>query len=371
MPPADNNLLTLLLYPFSLLYGLAVWFRNMLFDYQLIKSREFRIPIISVGNITVGGTGKTPLIEYIIGILKKDNNVATLSRGYKRKTRKFILADRDSGVREIGDEPLQIKHKFPDVHVAVDRKRVKGIQQLMGRFPDLDVILLDDAYQHRQVKPGLSILLIDFDHPITRDRLLPAGRLREQAYERRRANIILITKCPNRLKPIERRLIVKDLKLYPFQHLFFTKLSYGNPLPVFEDAASDIGMDEIKSSKPHILMLTGIANPRLYKKHLRSISTRITDMIFPDHHAFSEKDILRITEVFEGIDGPDRYVFTTEKDAMRLKKFTHIESSLKSRLFYIPVGIEFLNEETGNFNTQILNYVRSNKRDSILYKKQM
>ena len=370
MPTANRNILFSLLYPFALLYGFGIWFRNMLFDYRIIKSREFPIPIISVGNITVGGTGKTPLIEYIIGILQDENNMATLSRGYKRKTREFILAGQDSAVSEIGDEPKQIKQKFPDINVAVDRKRVNGIQRLMDKIPDLDVILLDDAYQHRHVNPGLSILLIDFNRPIWEDRLLPAGRLREQAYERRRANIILITKCPDRLRPIERRLIVKDLKLYPFQHLFFTKLKYGDPKPVFEGTDQSVNPNDIKGSKPHILMVTGIANPRLYKKHLRGISTRITEMVFPDHHAYSEKDILRITRVFEGLPDLDRYIFTTEKDAMRLRNFTDIEYSVQSRMFYIPVGIEFLNEDTENFSTQIQNYVRSNKRNSILHKQQ-
>ena len=370
MSAINKNIPALLLYPFALLYGLVVWFRNMLFDYHFLKSREFPIPIISVGNITVGGTGKTPLIEYIIGILRNENNVATLSRGYMRKTREFILAGNDSTVTEIGDEPVQIKQKFPEVHVAVDRRRVNGIQQLMEKIPDMDVILLDDAFQHRYVNPGLSILLIDFNRPLSQDSLLPAGRLREQAYERRRANIILITKCPDRLKPIERRLIVKDLKLYPFQHLFFTKIKYGNPRPVFEGWGQTMNLNNIKTSKPHILMVTGIANPRLYKKHLRGISTRITEITFPDHHDYSEKDIIRITQVFEGLQGADRYIFTTEKDAMRLRNFTNIEYPVQKSMYYIPVGIDFLNEDTENFNAQIKNYVRSNKRDSILHKKQ-
>ena len=269
--PARNNY-TILLYPFSLIYGLMVWIRNSLFDIQAIKSIEFPIPLISVGNITVGGTGKTPHIEYLVELLKDEFTLATLSRGYKRKTRDFILADSLSGISDIGDEPVQIKNKYPDIHVAVDRRRVNGVRELMRRIPELDVILLDDAYQHRHIKPGLSILLIDFNRPLSEDHLLPAGRLREQGYERRRANIILITKCPDRLKPIERRIIVKDLKLYPFQHLFFTKLIYGKPVPVFADINKRIPLEEMKAAKPHILMVTGIAGPRLFKKHLRGIS---------------------------------------------------------------------------------------------------
>ena len=370
MSPSNRNILSSLLYPFALLYGLAVWFRNTLFDIKVIGSREFPIPVISVGNITVGGTGKTPVIQYIIELLKKEYKVATLSRGYKRKTREFILSGPHPTVMQIGDEPVQIKHRYPDIHVAVDRRRVNGIKQLMKRIPDLNVILLDDAFQHRHVNPGLSILLIDFNRPLSEDLLLPAGSLREHAYERRRANIILITKCPDRLKPIERRLIVKDLKLYPFQHLFFTRLVYGAPSPVFETTAITPEPGNFKASKPNILMVTGIANPRLYKKHLRGISTKITEMKFPDHHDYSEKDILNIINAFRELQGPDSYIFTTEKDAMRLRNFTHIAPEVKDRMFYIPVGVAFLNDDIESFNTHIRKYVRSNKRDSILHQQQ-
>jgi tetraacyldisaccharide 4'-kinase len=367
--PSRNNY-KLLLYPFSLLYGLIVWIRNTLFDYNIIGSTEFPLPVISVGNITVGGTGKTPHIEYLVELLRDEFEVATLSRGYKRKTRGFILAGPESGVRDIGDEPVQIKHKFPDIHVAVDRKRVNGIRELMSLLPDLDVILLDDAYQHRYIKPGLSILLIDFNRPLSSDQLLPAGRLREQAYERRRANIILITKCPGRLKPIERRIIVKDLKLYPFQHLFFTKLRYGDPIPVFDDIDAPLSLADMKAQKPVILMVTGIAGPRLFKKYLRGISTRIKELRYPDHHAFSQKDVRKICRTYDEMEGARKLLFTTEKDAMRLRKFTNIESPLRERMYYVPVGIEILNDDKEEFDNHIRNHVRNNKRDSILHKKQ-
>lgn len=368
MPLPTRNNYSILLYPFSLIYGLVIWIRNSLFDLGILKSAEFPIPTISVGNITVGGTGKTPHTEYLVRLLKDEFNVATLSRGYKRKTRKFLLATSDSGVNDIGDEPVQIKHKFPDIHVAVDRKRVNGIKELMKRIPDLDLILLDDAYQHRYVKPGLSILLIDYNRPISEDHLLPAGRLREHVYEKRRASIVLITKCPDRLKPIELRIIYKDLKLFPFQHLFFTKLSYGVPVPVFIETKNPPGLSDMKAARPGILMVTGIAGPRLYKKHLRGISTNIKEMNYPDHHAFTEKDVARIQQSYKEIDEQEKFIFTTEKDAMRLRKFTNIDPSIRDRMFYIPVGIEVLNEEGEIFNNQIQSYVRDNKRDSILHK---
>ncbi len=368
MPGPSRNNLGILLYPFSLLYGLVISIRNLLFDYQVIKSHEFPIPIISVGNITVGGTGKTPLIEYLVELLRDEFNVAVLSRGYKRKTRHFILAGPDSGVLDIGDEPVQIKQKFPGIHMAVDRRRVNGVEQLMKKIPDLDVILLDDAYQHRYIIPGLSLLLIDFNRPITEDCLLPAGRLREHAYEKRRANIILVTKCPDRLKPIERRLIVKDLKLFAFQHLYFTRLGYRNPIPVFMDSNNILTLSEIKATSPEILMIAGIANPRLFKRHLRSISTQITEMTFPDHHSYSHRDIEKILQTFSDMEGRDRFIFTTEKDAVRLRKFTNIDSEIKDRMFLIPIETEFLNDDTENFNNQILKYVKNNRRDSILHK---
>ena len=272
----DIKLSTVLLLPFTLLYGMVISIRNLMFDFDILNSHEFNIPVISVGNITVGGTGKTPHIEYLVRLLKGKFKVATLSRGYKRKSRGFRMADAGSTVEQVGDEPLQMKKKFADIYVSVDKKRVKGINRLMEDIPDLDVVLLDDAYQHRSVKPGLSILLIDYNRPLSQDRLLPAGQLREHAFEKKRANIILVTKCPERLKPIERRLVIKELKLFPFQHLFFTRLKYDQPRPVFPDAARDhLDHDQIRSLKPKLLMLAGIANPRLYKKYLRSIGRKI------------------------------------------------------------------------------------------------
>jgi tetraacyldisaccharide 4'-kinase len=369
MQTSPRNTWRILLYPLSLMYGFIIYFRNLLFDYQLISSEEFDMPVISVGNITVGGTGKTPHVEYLIRLLKDEFNVASLSRGYKRKTRQYILADQNSTIDEIGDESLQIKSKYPDINVAVDRKRVNGIKKLMKEIPDLDVILLDDAYQHRHVKPGLSILLIDFNRPISTDLLLPAGMLREQSFEKRRAHIILITKCPDRIKPIERRLIFKDLKLYPFQNLYFTKLHDKDPVQVFPDMDPSLLRQEIKDIKPHILMISGIANPRSFKKYIRNYSTKITELIFPDHYSYKKKDIQHILQTFQEIEGENKMIMTTEKDAMRLKKFPEIDPSVKTKMYYIPIVIDFLNEDTENFNHHILNYVRHNKRDGILHKR--
>jgi tetraacyldisaccharide 4'-kinase len=367
----DNILLVILLYPFSLIYGFMVSVRNILFDYHVLSSREFSIPLISVGNITVGGTGKTPHIEYLVRLLRTEFRVATLSRGYSRKSQGFQIATETSTVEQVGDEPLQIKKKFPDITVAVDQKRANGIERLMADDGDLDVILLDDAFQHRYVKPGLSILLVDYNRPLSGDRLLPAGRLREQAFEKKRAHIILVTRCPEHLKPIERRLVVKELSLYPFQHLFFTTMNYEDPRPVFPEAVPDpLSQDRFRDLKPGLLMLTGIANPRWFKKHLRGISTRIEELIYPDHHYYSPKDIDLICMKFFSMDAGEKFLFTTEKDAVRLRKYADLDPAVKERAYYVPMYIDFLNDDTRNFNQFVLNYVRNNRRNSILHKKQ-
>jgi tetraacyldisaccharide 4'-kinase len=367
MPAITRYNLNLLLYPFSLLYGLVTFLRNLLYDHNIIKSQEFPIPIISIGNITVGGTGKTPHVEYLVKLLKEQFQVAVLSRGYKRKTRHFILAGLDSDVNDIGDEPLQIKRKFPKVHVAVDRRRVRGVRKLMEKIPGLDVILLDDAYQHRRIKPGLSILLVDFNRPITKDRILPVGRLREKASEKRRANIILITKCPDRLSPVDRQMLAREMMLYPLQHLYFTKMVYGEPVPLFRDAKPELSPSQIISPSTDILMVTGIANPRHFKRHLLSISVRIREKIYPDHHHFRQRDVNNLLRAYRNMEGENRFIITTEKDAMRLGKFLNIDVEIKNRMFYVPIDTEFLNEDRENFNHQILKYVSGNTRDSILY----
>lgn len=359
----------LLLYPFSLIYGLVVYIRNLMFDYQVLKSVEFDIPVICVGNITAGGTGKTPHIEHLIRLLKYESNVAYLSRGYKRKTSRYILATQSSTAEEIGDEARQIRKKFPDIQVAVDRDRVNGIIQLMKGANDLDVILLDDAYQHRNVKAGLSILLFDYNRLPDKDYLLPAGLLREPVSAKKRANIILITKCPESMKPIDRRLIVKDFSLFPFQHLYFTYIKDELPKPVFKTVQKVMTREEIKSMKPHILMIAGIANPSSFKNFVINYSTEIADLLYPDHYSYNEKDIDFIIKKFRAIESTEKIIFTTEKDAMRLEKFYEIDNDIKERMYFIPVTIGFLNEDTENFNQHILSYVRNNKRNSILHKK--
>ena len=214
--------------PLSWLYGLGVGFRNMLFEAGILKSQTYATPVISVGNITVGGTGKTPHVEYLIRLLKDKTNLAVLSRGYKRKSRGFLLADNDSTMYDIGDEPFQIKQKFPDITVAVDKKRTRGISRLINgeAGKDIDVILLDDAFQHRYVRAGISILLVDYHRLIIYDELLPSGRLREPVGSKDRADIVIVTKCPPDIKPMDYRVITKAMALYPYQQLYFSTHEY-------------------------------------------------------------------------------------------------------------------------------------------------
>ena len=308
------------LLPFSWFYGLGVGVRNLLFEMGMLKSRSFDVPVISVGNITVGGTGKTPHVEYLIRLLKSKARVAVLSRGYKRKSSGFVLSDKDTPMRMIGDEPYQIKQKFPDITVAVDKKRTRGISKLTEEDNglDVDVVLLDDAFQHRYVKPGINILLVDYHRLVIYDRLLPAGRLREPVRAKDRADIVIVTKCPKDLKPMEFRVITKAMKLYPYQQLYFSTHDYDAPKAVFPDMAGQEQLSELKAIRSkNILLLTGIASPEQLMHDMQEYESQITPMTFGDHHNFKRKDIEAINETFAQMQEP-KMILTTEKDATRL-----------------------------------------------------
>src|SRR5450759_1558964 len=269
-----KHIKNIFLYPISLLYGLITGFRNFLYDIGILPSVEFPFPVICVGNITVGGTGKTPHTEYIAGLLKENYKVATLSRGYKRKTRDFRIATSSTFVSDIGDEPMQICRNFPDVLVTVDRNRVHGVNTILKEYPETEVIILDDGFQHRKITPGFSILLSDFERLIVRDYMLPFGNLRESKGNMRRADIILITKSPENISPIQRRLIVKEVDKAPYQNLYFTTLTYKAPLPVFESKdPEETHLDLSQCAGCGIVLITGIANPVSYT-HLRAHETR-------------------------------------------------------------------------------------------------
>ena len=353
------------LLPLSWLYGLGVKFRNMLFEIGILHSESFDVPVISVGNITVGGTGKTPHVEYLIELLKDKTKVAVLSRGYKRRTRGFVIADDNATAKTIGDEPLQMKRKYgDDITVAVDRKRCHGIRQLTSDEDGIDVILLDDAFQHRYVKPGVNILLVDYHRLIIYDKLLPAGRLREPLSGKNRADIVIVTKCPHDLKPMEFRVITKAMNLYPFQRLFFTCLEYRNITPVFgsgEQSIDSIGKD------CHILLLTGIASPQQMIEDLSPRCPHITPLTFGDHHTFTSSDVARINNEFAALPHP-KMIITTEKDATRLIAVEGLSEEVRGAMFALPVKIRFMLGQEESFNEKIIGYVRKNSRNSILAK---
>jgi tetraacyldisaccharide 4'-kinase len=357
-----------LLYPISAIYGLIISIRNFLYDYKLFKSTEFEIPVISIGNITVGGTGKTPHTEYLVNLLRKQFIVTTISRGYKRKTKGYQEVQVDSLASAIGDEPLQIKTKFSDIQVIVDEKRVHAIKKIQvqdaAELPD--VILLDDGFQHRSVSPGINILLIDFNRPIDKDQLLPVGRLREARWQMRRANMIIYTKCPQEISPITRRIIMKDVNLRPYQNLFFTTMVYQPLTPVFPDSAIDT--PKLASDAVSVLLVTGIANPEHLRKYLSNFSDDISDLKFPDHHNFNTSNIQQIEQKFAAMGSENKIIITTEKDSMRLKDMD-LSSELKEHLFYIPLKIKFLDSEGKNFDEKIVTYVRENKSNRDLHKR--
>lgn len=367
MQKNNINFGTVILYPFSILYLLGVGIRNQLFNWGILRSAAFNLPVISVGNITAGGTGKTPHVEYLVELLKADFTLACLSRGYKRKTRRFILADETSTAAMIGDEPQQYKQKYPELIVAVDRRRVNGIGELLKIKPPVEVVLLDDAFQHRYVTPGKSILLTDFNRLITDDMPLPAGRLREPVTAKKRADIILVTKCPGRIKPREMRDIVNRIGLEMHQHLFFTTTKYNPIRPVFRDVEQKEGQ-YFKEKQVPLLLLTGIADPRPIRTFARSISTRLHEMRFPDHHTYTEKDLSKILEKRESMDHPEALILTTEKDAMKIQEL-NVPDSLKKHFYYVPIRVSFMDDkQEKEFNQIILNYVRSNQRNNLLHK---
>lgn len=348
--------LLVLLAPLAILYGLIVKIRNLMFDNGIFKSVSFDKPIICLGNITVGGTGKTPHAEYILKLLLENCQLATLSRGYGRKTKGFGYVSSESTAEEVGDEPLQLKLKFPAVKVAVDADRVNGISTLIKENPDLDVIILDDAFQHRWVKPGLMILLIDFNQLITRDYFLPMGRLRDSVKEKRRADIVLVTKCPLDLSQEQKLSIEKELRLNSNQSIYFTGIGYGEPIPVFKEFGFNLKLENGKD----VFAFAGIANPTFFYSHIKSKANLIETYTFSDHFAFTENKISPIFESYLKNGTLDKSIVTTEKDAARLRGLSFLDEEFKKALFYIPIEVNFIDNQETSFINQILTYARKN-----------
>ncbi len=351
------------LLPLSWLYGLAVSLRNELFALGILKERSFSIPVISVGNITVGGSGKTPHVEYLIRLLQDYIKVGVLSRGYKRKSHGYVLADDNSTIRDLGDEPYQIKQKFHDIYVAVDKNRCNGITRLTHdkATSNVGVILLDDAFQHRYVKPGLNILLVDYHRLIIYDRLLPAGRLREPLNGKQRADIVIITKCPRDLKPMEFRILTKAMDLFPYQQLFFTTIDYGTPQALFSDKTTSL-------NKYNVLLVTGIASPEQMENDMKHKCRSLTSLAFEDHHLFNTKDEQRINNAFERLPSP-KIIITTEKDSTRLVNLNGLTTEVRDAIFVLPIKVKFMLNQGELFNNKIISYVRKNSRNSNMVKR--
>ena len=348
------------LLPLSWLYGFGVYIRNLLFDANILKSRSFDVPVIAVGNITVGGSGKTPHVEYIVRLLHNRIKVAVLSRGYKRKSHGYRLAKADTTMPEIGDEPYQMHRKFKNVYVAVEANRCKGIEKLITspETKDTQLVVLDDAYQHRYVKPGLNILLVDYHRLIIYDKLLPAGRLREPKEGKSRADIVIITKCPKDLKPMSFRVLQRAMALFPFQELYFTTIENSPLEPLFSE-----GIDIEDCEKlPNVLLLTGIASPEQMVKDMKDKCTSITQMRFSDHHQFTASDVEAINTSYKMMQKP-AIIITTEKDATRLENMKGLSEEVRQHIYVQPIHVSFMLGEEEKFNNKIIEYVRKNQRN--------
>jgi len=346
----------ILLFPFALLYWLVIGIRNWLFDKQILKTAEFGLPLICVGNLSVGGTGKSPMVEYLVERLKNDFKVATLSRGYKRKTKGYLLAGDNTTALDIGDEPMQFHLKFPGVPVAVGEERIEAIPQLLHDRPETEVIVLDDAFQHRSIRAGLNILLTDYGNLFTRDFYLPTGDLRDLKRSYKRADIIIVTKCKPDLSEAEKQKLIREIKPLPHQHIFFTAIAYGKLYHVIS------GMSKDFSRSSEVLLVSGIANPRPLKKMLEEHSNIYHLLQYSDHYIFTIDDLNEIRKRYEELESDEKIILTTEKDAVRLQKFTKEIEGLP--FFVIPVRHQFLFNEGVIFDNLITTFIKSFKKQA-------
>lgn len=332
----------LILLPCSKLYGMGTYVRNKMFDWKILKEHSFNVPVISVGNIAAGGTGKTPHVEYLVENLSKSHRIAVLSRGYRRNTKGFIIAGRTSTPRDIGDEAYQMYQKYGSVaKIVVCEDRVAGIAEIIRLDPKIDLIILDDAFQHRYVKPLISIVVSEYNRPIYRDALLPYGRLRENARGINRADMVIVSKCPAEMRPWDYRQVINDYELFPSQHLFFSHFDYRPLQPVFPDVAVEVPYLDWLDEGDSILALAGIGNPRPFVRKIKSYEAKVKVDIFDDHHNYTRKDIDYIHERFKSLKGRRRMIVTTEKDAVRLANNPYFPYELKAATFYLPIEVAF------------------------------
>lgn len=344
----------LFLVPLSRIYGTVTAVRNWLYDCAILTSQPSPVPTIAVGNLAVGGTGKTPHAEYIIDLLRQTYHVGVLSRGYKRVTKGFVIAGPTSTPRDIGDEPFQCHRKFGDtVTVAVCEDRRRGIREMLRIDPAINLIVLDDAFQHRAVSPDVAVCLTEFSTPVYDDALLPYGRLRESARGLDRADIIIVSKCPDGLTPLDFRLFRKRLNPKPFQSLYFTKLVYGPLLPLFPDQAQAAPDLAGLTHQDVILSLSGIADPRPFIRHLKENQARVKVNLYPDHHNYGRRDMEAVRRRYESLRGDRRLVITTEKDAVRLIHNPYFPPEMKPHAYYLPIRVAFDQGDGPAFETDL------------------
>ncbi|MBK6984101.1 MAG: tetraacyldisaccharide 4'-kinase [Bacteroidetes bacterium] len=348
----------ILLFPFAVIYGIITSLRNLLYDWKFLKSKSVDVHTICVGNLAVGGTGKTPHVEYLINILQNDFKIAILSRGYKRKTSGFIQASNVSTAFDIGDEPLQYKTKNPQLEVCVDANRVNGIKKIL-EFPEPPkVVILDDAFQHRALNCELKIVISEYNNLYLNDCMMPAGYLRESKKGIERADIIIVSKTPDKTTAIDIRNVIKDLKPLAHQQLFFTWLKYGE-LKGFQNPADTI--DTLNDLfRYRIVAFTGIGNPQPMITYLKEYASDVKHIQFPDHHSFTIQDIADVRAQLDAIEGGNKIVVTTEKDAMRLRGTDLQDIANTLPLYVLPIEVDF-KDKTQEFNDTIINYVRTNK----------
>lgn len=348
----QSVLVKILLFPFSMLYGAGISLRNFFYRTGVLKEVSFNLPVISVGNLSVGGTGKTPHIEYLIRLLKNHIHLATLSRGYKRKSEGYLEILPTMNAEQAGDEPLEFKRKFPEITVTVCESRTFGILEILKKHPETQTILLDDAFQHLSVKPGLNILLTEYARPFTRDLLLPAGRLREWRNAYRRAHVIVVTKCPDSLDETERRQLHEEINPLPYQSIYFSRYKYLQPYH-FLSPQHRLNWN----ARPHVLLLSAIANASYLHQYLNGIAASVRPLEFEDHHYFTNFEIGEMETLFNQMPGEPKIILTTEKDATRLELHRPYLASKQLPLFVLPVEVEFLFGQGPAFDQEIRDHL--------------
>ena len=347
-------MLKCLLAPAALLYRAGVTFRHRLFDWGILKSEKFDIPIICIGNITVGGTGKTPMAEMLIAYMSQMHRVALLARGYGRRTRGYLEVRGDSHYRDVGDEPLQIKLKFPDAVVVVCEKRAEGIRRIRAEHPEVDLIIMDDGFQHRYVEPKINIVMIDATRPVQHDKMLPQGTLRDIPEQLHRAHYFVVTKCPERMAPIDRRILRKVLIQVAYQRVYFTRFESFMPQPLY---AGEVAGGHLAAGS-RVIALSGIGNPAPFLQTLRSRYDVVEEVTLDDHHVYKVRDMNLLRDLLAR--HPGAVVVTTEKDAVKMTNRAKIPAAVRAALYYMPINISFIEDSATDFLQKVEEDVRGN-----------